>query len=85
MIKTFQGENRYLSNFFPATVSMIPPFGDSQEMVKAKTSEHLYQAFKADNEEEFYEILNAKTPGDRQNGWVKNAVCETIGKTSSCM
>jgi ribA/ribD-fused uncharacterized protein len=55
MIGEFQGEYRWLSNFWPARVEYFH--------VWYPTVEHAYQAAKCDREEDAAKILACRTPG----------------------
>lgn len=55
MIKEFRGDNRFLSNFYPAIVSY--------EGKKYPTSEHAFQAAKTLDKLAIEKIRMAKTPG----------------------
>ena len=63
-IDSFDGEYRFLSNFYP---------DDSCE-----TLEHKYQAAKATNAEDYFSVLHAPTPAKAKkqvraiNGWIEN-------------
>lgn len=56
MIDSFQGQYRFLSNFWPVEVVL--------DGVAYPSVEHAYQAAKTHNEQQRHEIRNAKTPGD---------------------
>lgn len=56
MINVFTGTNRFLSNFYPAPLTI--------NGLAFATAEHAYQAAKAVNDEDRERIRNAKTPGD---------------------
>lgn len=58
-INGFSGEFDFLSNFYVCPVPMVFGYDD----IIAKTSEHVYQAAKAQNEQEMFEILACSTPG----------------------
>jgi hypothetical protein len=58
-IKSFEGEYKWLSNFYSSPVE-IEAFGNKHI---AKTVEHAYQALKSKNIDDFKEILEAETPG----------------------
>ncbi len=55
MIKSFFGEYRFLSNFYPAKVKL--------DSIEYSTVEHAYQAAKVEPKRR-YEILKCKTPGE---------------------
>lgn len=62
MIKQFQGEYRWLSNFWVSPMRItIHQFPIS---VTAKTVEHLFQACKTLDEEQFKTVINCTTPSD---------------------
>jgi ribA/ribD-fused uncharacterized protein len=61
MIKGFQGEHRWLSNFWFAELNLLHV--KQGVAFKARTNEHAYQAMKAKYEEDFYNILSLETPG----------------------
>ncbi len=56
MIKEFQGDYRFLSNFYPAKVELAG--------VLYPSVEHAYQAAKSWDSEYRNKILNCRTPGD---------------------
>ena len=56
-ITSFQGEYRWLSNFWPAPIV-------DYEGIQWPSVEHAYQAAKATNQEDKERIRNAKTPGE---------------------
>jgi ribA/ribD-fused uncharacterized protein len=56
MITQFRGNYRWLSNFWPAEVTL--------DGVQYPTVEHAYQAAKSTNPEERLHILRAATPGE---------------------
>lgn len=60
MINEFQGENRFLSNFWISPIEFINSHG---EPMSAMSVEHAYQACKALNPEDCKMILDASTPG----------------------
>lgn len=55
MIDQFEGEYRWLSNFWPAKVLL--------DAVEYQSTEHAYQAAKTNDEIERMRIKDAKTPG----------------------
>ena len=55
MIKTFDGENFFLSNMYPLERPIITKLG-----VSASTSEHAYQAAKFANVSQHYEVAGAR-------------------------
>jgi len=55
MIKEFQRENRFLSNFYPAYIS-------NSDGIVFRTVEHYYQASKAVHECDFERIRTARSP-----------------------
>ena len=55
MIKQFQGEYRFLSNFYPSMFTL--------KEISYPTVEHYYQSNKADRESDRKLILECKTPG----------------------
>jgi ribA/ribD-fused uncharacterized protein len=61
MIKSFTGEYRFLSNFYPSPMVVeLPPFFG---LVRVLDVEHPYQAAKCTSKEDATAILSAKTPG----------------------
>jgi ribA/ribD-fused uncharacterized protein len=60
IIDRFDGENEFLSNFFPSPIPFTLLNG---EIVTAPTVEHAYQAYKAGTVSAQNAILNAETPG----------------------
>lgn len=52
--------NRFLSNFYVGEPIVMPGFPS----VEFKTGEHAFAAFKAARDEEFQEIVDAKTPSE---------------------
>lgn len=56
MIKSFRGEYRWLSNFYNCDVEL---WG-----FKFKTVENAYQASKSSNIDDWYKMVNCKTPFD---------------------
>jgi ribA/ribD-fused uncharacterized protein len=59
MISSFSGEYRFLSNFYPAPVSV----DIGGQPMSSATSEHVYQAAKTTDREEQLALLRAPTPG----------------------
>ena len=56
MIKEFKGIHRFLSNFHPSPFTI--------DGVEFKTNEHFYQAMKTNDHYEFFNIVEAKGPGE---------------------
>jgi len=56
MIKEFQGQYRWLSNFWPSPFVL--------DGIHFPTVEHGYQAYKASDGQEFVRILDARSPGE---------------------
>jgi N-glycosidase YbiA len=56
-ITRFEGEYHFLSNFYPAPISLF------HGRLVAATAEHLYQALKAVKPEDMRFVLDAPTPG----------------------
>jgi len=56
MINIFKGQYEFLSNFYPYSFNYMGYY--------CKTSEHIYQALKTNEEAERLIVLNAKTPGN---------------------
>lgn len=54
-IKSFQGDYRWISNFYECPVEI--------DGVKFNSSEHAYQASKTNDPRWFHDIKNAETPG----------------------
>jgi ribA/ribD-fused uncharacterized protein len=67
-IREFQGEFRFLSNFWPADVR----FGHRS----FPTVEHAYQAWKATNKEDFKFVASSPTPGEAKRRGRKITVRE---------
>jgi N-glycosidase YbiA len=63
VIDKFDGEYRFLSNFWPAPVTAMWGEGGTTERVLVPTVEHAYQAMKCMNRSEFDAICAAPTPG----------------------
>jgi len=53
-IKSFDGEFRFLSNFYPSSFT--------QDRITWKTVEHFFQAQKTTTQNDFMDIINAETP-----------------------
>jgi len=60
MISRFRDEYRFLSNFYPCTVT----FRCGQSMYPYPTAEHAFQAQKAGNAADLQRICQAQSPGD---------------------
>lgn len=60
-IETFQGEHRWLSNFWPCNV--VLPDTVPGKSIRLLTIEHLYQAAKCVRFADFMNIINLPTPG----------------------
>lgn len=56
MINQFQGENRFLSNFYPSVFNY--------EGWTYRTVEHFYQCGKCLHQEDFLKIISSQTPGE---------------------
>ncbi len=67
-IREFKGKYFFLSNFYPS------PFTINE--ITFPTVEHYYQANKANNSEDFFKILNLKTPGDTKRAGRKIQICK---------
>lgn len=61
-ISSFQGDYRFLSNFYPAVVRLTGPDGSSAP--EYPTVEHAYQASKTNDETWRLTIRTALSPGD---------------------
>lgn len=61
VIDAFEGENFFLSNFYPSVIVYPCPFTAIEK--EFATVEHLYQAYKATNEFDFEKVRRANTPG----------------------
>ena len=64
MIKEFQGKYRFLSNFWMAPIVLFGSGTDGKPDDIAFSVEHAYQALKADNEEDYFKVLRAASPGE---------------------
>jgi ribA/ribD-fused uncharacterized protein len=64
MITEFKGEARFLSNFYPAPVTVSAPWCTWQPGVCWPTTEHAFQAAKTWQLREVKEIYEAPRPGD---------------------
>ena len=62
-IKEFKDDYRFLSNFWRVTYTVPVMFEGKTHYIEFKSSEHAYQAFKANNRKEFDYIRAAETPG----------------------
>lgn len=60
----FQGEYRYLSNFWESSPIFFRGF-------EFKTAEHLYQALKTDHYNEMISIMECQTPGEAKRAGQK--------------
>ena len=59
-IKVFRGEYSFLSNMFVCQIKFENKFNDNIRFFES--SEHIYQAYKADLLKDFNKIADAKTP-----------------------
>jgi len=62
-ILEFEGEYRFLSNFFPSSFTVGPPPGSPGRIWTFGTVEHYYQASKTTDPEWFQKIAWAETAG----------------------
>lgn len=60
-IYQFQGDFRFLSNFYPSAM-LVRNMGTAQQQW-VHTAEHLFQAFKTRNPREQQDILDLRSPG----------------------
>lgn len=63
MIKEFQGDYRFLSNFYPSEIDFEFRGNGFKGLMRAATVEHAYQAQKAANSFDALRIVGASTPG----------------------
>lgn len=57
VIDSFQGQYRFLSNFYPARIRPYP------NMETCESVEHAYQAAKAKRKEDYLAIMSCESPG----------------------